>query len=216
MRLLTTLLLLFSCTATLFAQKFIPVSGDKQLLDVKEISTRKNTVVFGNNVYYTTPNVVGGGSNLAVVGLGGSNPKILTNIPMNGSNYLAATKQFIYFNSYSASIKYYQLFRYNPTTDKVEMIVSERDGKPMPFCGDNVAMSQMYVEGDKLVFAGTFRASGNADFRSLALVEDEKHMTYILYTDKIPNTRNYRRLELMFEPAFNDIAVTDSSVYVYS
>ncbi len=200
----------------LLAQKITTIAEDKQLLNVQAGSNRKNAVVMGNKIFYITAAAQPNASTLAVVGLDGSNPKILTNVQMYGSNYLAATNKYIYFNSFVASVQYYQLFRYNPASDQVETVVNERGNSPWFFCGNDVSMSQMYTEGDKLVLAGTFRLTANADFRSLAIVEDEMPIAHILYLDEMPNTRDYRRLEMMYSPAFNDIAITDSSVYVYS
>lgn len=200
----------------LLAQKITTIAEDKQLLNVQAGSNRKNAVVMGNKIFYVTAATQPNASTLAVVELDGSNPSILTNVQMYGSNYLAVTNKFIYFNSFVGSAKYYQLFRYNPATDNVETVVDERNGSPWSFCGEDISMSRMYAEGDKLVLAGTFRALAGANFRSMAIIEDEKPVANILYLDEMPNVRDYRRLELMYNPSANDIAVTDSSVYVYS
>ncbi len=217
MKFISTFLLTLSCIAALFAQKFTPIAEDKPLLNVQAGSNRKNAVVMGDKIFYIATTVQPNVSTLAVVGLDGSNTKILTNVPLYGSCYLAATDKFIYFNSFVESAKYYQLFRYNPATDAVEVVMSERGGDgAWPFCGTEVSMSKMYANGSKLVLVGTFRLIPSADFRSLVIVEDEKPVANILYLDESPNVRDYRRLELMFNPSANDIAVTDSCVYVYS
>jgi hypothetical protein len=201
----------------MLAQKFTPISEDQALLSVQSSDVLKNAVVMGNKIYYTTPQ--GNATdkfNLVVANLDGSNVKILSTVVISGTHCLVATDHFIYFGSYVEQAKYYHLFRYDPTNDKLEAVVGEGSGAPWPFSGTQVSMARMYAQGDKLVLAGTFRLTAFADFRTLAIIEDERPVANILYLDEMPNTRDYRRLELMYNPAHNDIALTDSSVYVYS
>ncbi len=216
MKLLFVCLFALCSVAPVVAQTFASISEDQYLLHIQPDSRYKNAVVVGDKIYYTTPQNEPNKFNLAVINIDGSNAKNLPNVTIIGTHYLAATNKFIYFNSYVESAKYYHLFRYDPVANTVEAVVSERGGGLWPFSGTAVLMSQMYTRGDKLVLAGTFRLLPTADFRTLAIVEDEQPIARILYQDELPNTRDYRRLELMYSPNDNDVALTDSAVYVYS
>ena len=107
------------------AQVFTTLFNDENQITLQDGHLRLNTLQLYGKIYYTSKAGVSaeGASVLCVVDVNGKNGKQLPQTRMIGANYLAATSNYIYYNSYVDNIRQYYLYRMNIATEKVELVV---------------------------------------------------------------------------------------------
>ena len=154
---LLLLLLLFHLNGE--AQVFTTLFNNVNNISVKEANLRLNALQIDGKIYYTTD--IGSNSEaasvLCVVDANGANGKQFPQTRMIGSNFLAATESYIYYNSYNSSSDNYYLYRLNKTTEIVEEIITEDSGNRWPYAtGMTKMFAKMYTYKDKLVLAGFY------------------------------------------------------------
>jgi hypothetical protein len=212
MRKYFVLLLLYSCTSNLLAQKFTTTSKDQHLISLSDGSLRLNYVQSDGKVYYSTDVFKDDNDYLSEINMGSGNSRLLPWTPTQGACALAATTQFIYYISYLSEKKSYALYRLNKGTDKVEPIVSE-DNKPVLYSRDWHNQSRMYTNKDVLVFLSVSNRENNT--RSLNVVLDSLPIAYSI-SNNATDFRATQGVSVSYYPMSDEIAITDSMVYLYT
>ena len=203
-----------SKTAT--GQVFTKLNVEDNIIATNDGSLRLNALESDGKIYYTTRTgtAAQAASLLCVIDKDGKNNKLFAQTYMIGANFITATDQFIYYNSYVDKYSSYDFYRFNKTSEKVEKIIYSETGDPVSYGIDaGVAFSKTYTFKDKLALVG-FAYGGKEGniLRHLAIVEDASP-TPIFVSANVGKGGGF---ETSFIPSNDEIAITESSIIYYN
>lgn len=213
---LVVLLILFHISTE--AQVFNTLFNNVNSISLNQGNLRINVLQTDGKIYYTmdTGSPSEGASILCVVDSNGKNGKQLPQTRMVGSNFLAATESYIYYNSYNSTYDIYYIYRLNKKTEKVEEIITEDSGNRWPYAtGITKMFAKMYTYKDKLVLAGFYKVNNSPmPGRSLCVIEDKSPYARLLSTVNL--TSKDPGISTNFYLTKDEIAITDTIVYSYN